>query len=324
MTHRIWSLAEIDADTRPVPADIVAGFIPGKQAVLLSGPGGDGKSYACLDLAIHVAAGIPWLGLNVRQVPVLVIDLENEFVRLRERIRELLWAHGLSTTPPPVHVAFGLDLRLSRDEGAIEIADMAAQVGAGLVILDSLVDFLGDVDENSNPQMGKVAERLRNITLLHDCSALGIHHTPKTNNATPRGASALRNGISVCILATRNGNTITMAQDKNRVGAEKTVIARLDWGPGTFDMSPMGITTGRVAKSPDADEKAILHALNDGGWHPSNDVVNTVMNNSKHKRSTIHSKLSAMIKDAVLEKKDAGDGVPYDVRLNPYYAAMQP
>ena len=34
---------------------------------------------------------------------------------------------------------------------------------ARLVILDSLVDLLGEVDENSNVEMGKAAERLRAI-----------------------------------------------------------------------------------------------------------------------------------------------------------------
>ena len=322
----IWNVEDLLADTTPIPDDVIEGFIPGGAVVLLSGPGGDGKSYAMLDLAVCVSEGKQWLGMDVHQTPVLVIDMENRLVRLRERTHAVITGHQLNIVPPPLKLAFGTDFRLCRDEFAIEVSAMAAQCGAGLIILDSLVDFLGDVDENSNPEMGRVADRLRKIAEMSGASVIAIHHTPKHSGATPRGATALRNGVDVCVMISRNGLTIKLETDKNRCGPEKTVVARLNWQLDTFKLTPVSVASGRQARVADVDEQAILDALDDDQWHLSNEIVDLAMQATSHKRSTIHSKMSAMIKDGLLEKKPSGSGKPYQVRLDqdPLNAAMKP
>jgi hypothetical protein len=98
---------------------------------------------------------------------------------------------------------------------------------AGSVILDNLVDFLDGVDENSNAEMGKVVERLRAIAEMVG-GMVAIHHTPKGNVQTPRGAAALRNGVDVSVIVSRNGNHLTLKHDKNRVGPGRSEW----WLPG--------------------------------------------------------------------------------------------
>jgi len=318
----VRSSAEILADRTPVPPDVVAGVIPGDASVLFSGPGGDGKSYAMLDLGVCVARGTPWLGQAVSRTPVLVIDLENRQYRLRERLAATLRGHSLGGDPPPVYIASGddpdfeLEYRLDGDAVIEEIARLAQSVGAGLVILDSLVDFLGDVEENSNPEMGRVASRLRAIASRVGC-VIAIHHTPKNNASTPRGATALRNGVDVNILSSRDGNIVTIKQDKNRCGPEMTIKARLNWGAGLFNLSLVGVEAGRQEEPPDADEAAILDVLGDGAWHQSNGVTRAVMEATKHARRTVQTKLNALIADCVVEAGERVSGQPFDVRMAP-------
>lgn len=315
----ILSATDLLADSTPIPPDVVEGFIPGQAAILLSGPGGDGKSFAMLDLAVCVARGVPWLGLDARQCPVLIFDLENRKTRMRQRLRMVLHGHNLLNNPPPVHLCFDVSERLDGESGVLEIARQVETVGAGLVLLDSLVDFLGDVDENSNPEMGHVAERLRAIAETTSASVVAIHHTPKHSGNTPRGATALRNGVDVNILVARDGSTFTMRQDKNRVGQERTVTARLNWADGMFNLSPIGVSVGREQKPPDKDEAAILEALDGGDWKLSNEVTAYVMDKTKHARTTVQGKITAMISDMVLERQEesSAGGKPYHVRLRP-------
>lgn len=320
---KLHTLEELLADETPIPPDVVDGFITGASAILFSGPGGDGKSYEMLDMAMCVSRGVPWLGLDTQQTNVLIIDLENRLVRIRERVKMVMAGHTL-TKCPPIYIAFGLDLRFDNDNVALEIADMAFRCEAKLIILDSLVDFLGEVDENSNPEMGQVAERIRRIVEYTSGSLVAIHHTPKNNSATPRGATALRNGVDVNILNSREGNTVTMTQDKNRCGPERTVVARLNWmDDEKFNLDPVGLRTGRETKPPDPDEAAILRVLEDGQWHTSSQVAEAVMEATRHARSTVHTKMRALVKDGILERQDNGAGRPYSVRRDIYDIIME-
>ena len=315
--QRLWPLADLLADETPTPEDVVEGFLPGLSVILFSGPGGDGKSYAMLDLAMCVSRGIPWLGMDTEQTPVLIVDLENRFIRMRNRARSAMQGHTL-TIPPAVTLAFSLDARLDEDETVQEITNLAEQCGgAKLVILDSLCDFWGELDENSNSDMAKAAERLRAIAETIGGSVIGIHHTPKANAQTPRGATALRNGTDVNIIVSRDGNILRMKQDKNRSGPEMNVTAQMNWGSGTFNLSAIGTSVGREKPPPDPDEAAILAMLEDGEWHWSNEVIKEVMGVTARARGTVHRKLSAMINDQVFEKDDQGVGKPYLVRIVP-------
>jgi hypothetical protein len=235
----VYMLADLLAGGTPVPEDIVAGLIPGRAVIVVSGPAGAGKSYAMLNMAVCVSRGLPWLGLHTRQTPVLIIDLEDRPVRVRERVRRVMHGHALDT-PSPVTIAFGLSSRLDGDESVSEIAYLAGGYDAGLVILDSLVDFLGEVDENSNVEMGKAAERLRAIAEMVG-GVVAIHHTPRDNAQIPRGEAALRNGVDVVITVSRDGDSLTLKQDKNRTGPEQTVVARMNWDDGLFNLSPINI-----------------------------------------------------------------------------------
>lgn len=312
---RLWSAAELLENRKPLPPDLVEGFIPGQTAVLLSGPGGDGKSYAVLDLAVAVASGDYWLGLEALQVPVLIIDVENRRNRVEERLAETLQGHDLTGHAPPVHFAFEVTHHLDQDEAIMEYAQMAQEVDAGLIILDSLVDFLGETDENSNPEMGRIAQRLRALVDYAKVSVMAVHHTPKSGDG-PRGATALRNGIDVNIMVSRDGDVLTLSQDKNRVGPEQTIVCRLNWAPGLFNLSPIGVTIGRKRTAPDPDEAAILEFLEDGQWYTSSDVVNSVMEQSGHTRRTVQRKLSGMIADGLVESSEKEPGRRYQVRIH--------
>jgi len=233
----VHALADLLADETLIPEDIVDGLIPQNAVTFVSGPAGSCKSYVMLDLAVCVSSGVPWLGLDTRRTPVLVIDLENGPTRVRDRVQRVMRGHALET-PPPITIAFGLSSRLDRDESVSEIAYQAESCDAGLVILDSLDFFLGEVDENSTVEMRKVARRLSAIAQTVG-GAVIVHRTPQDSAQVPQGITVLGNGVDVTITVSRDGDNLTLTQLRNRTGPEHTMAVRLNLGDGLFGLSPI-------------------------------------------------------------------------------------
>lgn len=318
---QIRSAAEILASEQPIAPDIVAGFLPGDEVTVLAGHGGTGKGYVCLDLATRITQGLPWLGLATTRATVLIVDRENSEPRTRHRLARIMAGHGLEIAPE-LYVVDDTRTRLTDAAFVGEIAGRARYVGAGLVILDSLADFLGDLDENSNPDMALVADRLRAITRETGAAVLAQHHTSKASAGkdwqTARGASSLFDGVHCVIQMTRDGDTVTLRQEKNRDGPELTVKARVNWADGppeSFCLSPLSLTVGRQPRKGDPDERAILDILKDGDPRLSSELVAAVMKETGRTRRTVQGKLRGLIDDRVLNAPDRAPGKAYTVSM---------
>jgi len=316
-----YSLQDI-LDTFGDPGhDIVQAFIPPKAVIAFSGHGGVGKGFTLLDLAFPVSQGFDWLDLLTCKTNVLIVDLENRGPWLRRRILQVMGGHGLELPPENVRIVTSFRYKLTDPGFVSELVALAESVGAGLIILDSLIDFLGDLDENSNSDMGKVAEKLRAVRDATGATIIVQHHVSKASAGksyqTSRGASSFFDGVDVDIQVMRDGPQLIMEHKKNRLGIEMRIVARMNWGPGTFNLSPVSTKIGRPQRSGqgDKDETAILDLLESGQWWPSNALVTEVRQVTNHTRSTIHSKLRLLVTDAKLERRDNGSGIPYQVRL---------
>ena len=64
-------------------------WIPYNEVTLLAGHGGSGKSYVALNIAIHVALGMPFADLPTTQTTVLFFSGEDGEVLLRHRLFKL-------------------------------------------------------------------------------------------------------------------------------------------------------------------------------------------------------------------------------------------
>jgi hypothetical protein len=135
----------------------------------LTGPSGAGKSSFALALADHIVRGKPFLGLEVQQRPVLILDKQNPRGAVEDRLtrlgiephRDLIFLGGWGDDDVP---DIGSDILLR-----------AVKRTPGLVIIaDSFQDF-HDGDENSNRDIGlpmRASRRLANA----GASVLWIHH----------------------------------------------------------------------------------------------------------------------------------------------------
>lgn len=167
-----------------VPTDLIG--------VLFGGPGVF-KSFIALDLALHVAHGLPWLGRKTKQGRVLIIAAEGGTGLWR---RILAWhrAHALRYEGVEVYV-LPVAVDLAQDAALVAEAVVALGVRPELVVVDTLSQtFSGE--ENS---AGEISAYLREITLwlrnTWRAAVLLIHHTGHAATERPRGSSALRANV---------------------------------------------------------------------------------------------------------------------------------
>lgn len=172
---------------------LVKHAVPAESVGLLFGASGTFKSFIAIDMALHIAHGLPWLGKKTRQGPVLIIAAEGGSGLWRRivawhRERRLPWKDA-PVYVIPVSVDLGTDAILVRE------AAQAAGVVPVLVVVDTLSQtFSGE--ENSAQEIGIYLRELGlQFRACWQCTVLVVHHTGHIATERPRGSSALRSNV---------------------------------------------------------------------------------------------------------------------------------
>ncbi len=193
----------------PVPKMIADGRVP-EGNVLVYAPPENGKSLSMIGLAECVTLGLDWYGAKILDPgPVFYVAAERA-AGVRKRIAAFREHHGI-TAPNPRLFLMGEPVNLF-DDGEVdafirEVVSICPE-GTPKIIYDTLNRCIGNADENSNKDMGKV---MRNIDCIRNeigaNLSMLIHHTPKSGQPTPRGASVLSGGVDTEIRLTKPANS---------------------------------------------------------------------------------------------------------------------
>jgi hypothetical protein len=117
------------ADTAP-PADLVRHLITAGKTSVLYGPGGYGKGWIAVGLAVSVALGYPFAGLEARQGTVVYLDWEDDEYTFRQRVRA---------------ICAGIDARIVADRLPIHYRRCERPLADDVDFLSGAVDRLGAV-----------------------------------------------------------------------------------------------------------------------------------------------------------------------------------
>jgi len=159
---------------------IVEKLIPKQSITLLHGRWGIGKTWLSLILAHVVSKGLPFMGLDTIQCPVVYVDYENSFPVLVERVKKikaedvLFWHNANEIRPPKIDTS---EWQLYKS------------LPVGLLIYDTL-RAAQMKDENDSKQMAEVMTRLKELRDI-GFTILLLHHTPKGNDQTYKGSTAI-------------------------------------------------------------------------------------------------------------------------------------
>lgn len=210
------------------PEWIIPGLRAG-QVGLITAPGGTGKSFLLLQIAMSVASGqtlIP--GLEVKSAgAVCLLNFEDDSFDIRQRGNAIL-RHFLDLDPSPenLYVASmsGHTLSLLDGRGEINEEDvlwLKEQCdGMRLLILDPL-SHCHCADENSASQMSKLIQVLKGIGRETGTGIMISHHTGKAAalnglgdiQQSARGSSALVDASRVVMTLTRPKTGEDASQD---------------------------------------------------------------------------------------------------------------
>ncbi|TVZ63944.1 AAA domain-containing protein [Rhizobium mongolense USDA 1844] len=181
----------------------IAFFIDGMLAdggfSVLSGTPGSLKTFAAIDLACHVQAGMDWHGRKVRQRPVIYVAAERG-EEVKKRVIAWKQKHGITDldmliTPKQVDF-FGKWADTLDIADTMRVIQYFFQAKGGLVIIDTMAMSLGDGDINSNQDVKKFTDSCKDIMSKTGAHVMVVHHvSDKGESGKPMGATALSGAV---------------------------------------------------------------------------------------------------------------------------------
>ncbi len=172
---------------------LVKHVVPAESIGLMFGGSGTFKSFIAIDLALHIAHGLPWLGKKTKRGTVLIVAAEGgsglwKRVVAWHRERRLQWAGA------PVYVVpQALDLGV--DSSRVISAAEALGIRPELVIVDTLSQTFSGEENSAGEVSGYLRELSHWFRETWQAAVVVIHHTGHQATERPRGSSALRANV---------------------------------------------------------------------------------------------------------------------------------
>lgn len=169
-----------DIEHMPDVKYLISGLLQEGTFSLFYCEAGIGKTFTALDIAFHVAYGMPWFGLNVEQGNVLYIYAEGAS-GMKKRIQAWHLGNGVEERTSGIRF-IGLPVHLIEEADRLKATVESIEQELGqilLVVVDTWAACSGGVERNSNTAVAEtfqVAQELTNGTRRH---VLFTHHTNK-------------------------------------------------------------------------------------------------------------------------------------------------
>lgn len=233
---------------------LVAGLLVEGGLSVWYGPPKSTKTFAALDLALHIAHDRQWFGLRVHQAGVAYICGEG-VAGVRQRMKAWRKERDGDVSAPFALIPQSINLFDDPDEVDRLIADlqgMAMPMGVpvGLVVIDTLSRMIGGGDEDRARDVNVVvrtAERIQRLTGAH---VLIVHHSGKDRDRGMRGSNALLGAVDAAIEVTKDADSGL---------CEAKVTAIKDGG----EVGPFAYTLSQTAVGEDEDGDPILSCVID-------------------------------------------------------------
>jgi len=174
---------------RPQLRWLVVDMVPAPGIVILQGAPFAGKSFLAAQLADAVATGQPFFGYETKQVPVLYLMLESEFIwwyrcrSLRGHL-QLAFTVGHPTRRP-------LTINIEHSDTRRWIMDAVQECNPGLIIVDPIRQ-IHDGNEDSSTEMKKMMDSM--APFIQGRAVVLVHHDRKPNPMITESAASAGRG----------------------------------------------------------------------------------------------------------------------------------
>ena len=175
--------------------DFVEGLLISTQMSVVYGPSNSGKTFFAADLALHVALGWNWRGLEVDQGGVLYIAAEGSY-GIQNRVAAFKQAHEIDETVPFSVIPVSVNMYDSEEEIERLINTVKVKARAcgsvSLGVVDTLARVMSGGDENLAVDMGQFVGHCDDLRFATGAHVMVVHHSGKATSKGARGSSSLR------------------------------------------------------------------------------------------------------------------------------------
>lgn len=203
----------------PDPDYIVQRFLFPGEVSMFAGPSNLGKSAIVASIAAHVAMGREFCGMRVSRAAVLYVAAEAAKGVLKRTYPFLSQTAAQAAAFEVLDLAVDLSdpqevKRFAADAAAFRDFHGCADL---LIIFDTLNLCMGDGDENSSRDTGRVMANATYIAKTTNAHVLIVHHMGASESSRPRGSTTLTANVDT-------GMTLHKADDNQPDG---TVFIRV-------------------------------------------------------------------------------------------------
>ncbi len=171
----------------PDPVWLVRDWLETDSTFSIVGASGSMKSFLALDLAAHVALGLPWHGHAVMKRNAMIVVAEG-VTGLRKRIAA--WEDHYEQVISGLH-GFPRAVQAAGTEWPLLI-EACRRLDCGLVILDTQARVTVGMEENSATEMGVFVQKMDMVRMATGAAAGVVHHTGRAGMQDGgRGSTAL-------------------------------------------------------------------------------------------------------------------------------------
>lgn len=217
------------------PSWIIKGVLPRAEMAVVYGDSGSGKTFFVLDLAIAVATGAEWRGIQVKKGRVVYVAAEGAS-GFRNRLKAYAHEQQIDLADLDIGVISSAPNMMEKADAVDVAKSVVYSGGADIVVLDTFAQVMPGANENSGEDVGKALAHCKGIHRATGAMVILVHHSGKDSSRGARGWSGLRAAADCEIEVIRSNDdraaTVTKLKD-GEDGAEfgfklQTVVVGFD------------------------------------------------------------------------------------------------
>lgn len=212
---------------------LVEGLLDLDAVSALYGASNSGKTFVELDIAFHIAAGIPWNGRETAKGLVAYVAAEGGRGILK-RVKALMQKYKaedipLAIIPCPVNL---LNSKADIKALVAAVQDAAKVYGQPIrwLVIDTLSRALAGGDEHGPTDMGIFIKNVDYLRKALECAVGIVHHTGKNEALGMRGWSGLRAAIDTEIEISKGVITVTKQRDLEPIAEMRFRLEKVSVG----------------------------------------------------------------------------------------------
>jgi len=170
-------------DKKPleIPPELIRGILYQGAKLMLSAPSKARKTYLLADLAVCVARGLAWLGMETAAGAVLYLNFELQPFALRERLRAICAAHNVAV-PANLHLWNLRGHRADLPRIRAELVAASKRLDVSLLIFDPVYKLLNGISENDAAEIAGLLGEVEAVAYETGAAVAFAHHFAKGNS----------------------------------------------------------------------------------------------------------------------------------------------